>query len=136
MFSRACSRWLAVMLMFSLAASASRTLNRISQPSTSLGFCASVRWTALAYGLAAAVRLAISELSWVVEIESLPTVAAAPIWTGAQAATRPPKAAATTAALTAVAVLIGVRRTARSLLMPLLLLVLRLVAPDYRIQPQ
>src|SRR6201996_6818868 len=132
MFSRACSRWLEVMVMFSLAASASRTLNLISQPRTSLGFCAAVRCTALEYGLAAVVRLATSALSWLLEIESLPTVAAEPIWTGAHPAIRPPKAAATTAALTAVAVLIGVRRTARALLTPLL----RLAAPARRTQPR
>src|ERR1700748_151775 len=132
MFSRAWSRWLAVMLMFCVAASLSRTLNLISQPSTSLGFCAAVRWTALEYGLAAVVRLATSALSWLLEIESLPTVAAEPIWTGAHPAIRPPKAAATTAALTAVAVLIGMRRTATSLLTPLF----QLVTPGPRTEPR
>src|ERR1700753_1820895 len=110
MFSRAASRSVAVTVMCSLLARFSRTLKRTSQPSTSLGTAAAVRWTVLVYGLAAVVRLVTSLLSWLLEIESLPMVAAEPIWTGAHPAISPPKAAAARAALTAVAVLIGVRR--------------------------
>src|SRR6201996_5235603 len=118
MSSKASSRWLAVTEMCSLEARFSRTWNRTIQPSTSLGIADAVRLTVLEYGLAAAVRLEISLLSWLLEIDWLPTVAAAPIWTGAHPAISPPKAAAARAALTAVAVLIGVRRTATSLPTP------------------
>src|ERR1700749_3296534 len=120
MSSRAWSRWLSVTEMCSLEARFSRTWNRTIQPSTSLGIADAVRLTVLEYGLAALVRLEISLLSWLLEIDWLPTGAAAPIWTGPHPAISPPKAAAARPALTAVAVLIGVRRTATSLLTPLL----------------
>src|SRR5450755_2129016 len=118
MSASACSVWPRVTLMCSRVAKSSRTWNRISQLSTSLGIWAAVSCTALEYGLAAWLSAETSLSSWPVEIRSLPTVAAAPSWTGAQPAISPPKAAATTAALTAVAVLIRVRRTTMSLLTP------------------
>src|ERR1700727_2119327 len=132
MSARAWLLWLAVTARCSLLARSSRTLNLISQPSTSLGTCVAVSCTDLEYGLAAVVRLVTWVLSWLLEIESLPMVAAEPIWTGAHPAISPPKAAATTAALTAVAVLIGMRRTATSLLTPLF----QLVTPDPRTEPR
>src|ERR1700744_1962140 len=99
--------WLPVTVMFSWLASFSRTLNRTSQPSTSLGICAAVSWTDLAYGLAAVLRLDTSLLSWLLEIVWLPTVAAAPILTGPHPAISPPRAAAATAAFTPVGGLVG-----------------------------
>src|SRR5215469_18097125 len=68
------------------AAAESVMANRISQLSTAFGIWAGVSWTWFPYGLAAACRFATWVSSEEVVIRSLPTIAAAPIFTGEQAA--------------------------------------------------
>src|SRR6516165_3904577 len=68
------------------AAAESATANRISQLSTAFGIWAGASWTWLPYGLAAACRFATWVSSEEVVIRSLPTIAAAPIFTGEHAA--------------------------------------------------
>src|SRR5215470_20185204 len=68
------------------AAAESVMANRISQLSTAFGICAGVSWTWFPYGLAAACRFETWVSSEEVVIRSLPTIAAAPIFTGEHAA--------------------------------------------------
>src|SRR5215475_12710933 len=68
------------------AAAESVIANRISQLSTAFGICAGVSWTWFPYGLAAACKFETWVSSEEVVIRSVPTIAAAPIFTGEHAA--------------------------------------------------